>query len=214
MARIVFQAEETRHEGDICSNLNVSENDWKFAVFRIEEINDAINNIDTNKSYKRHFHWKHLLSINHYAKKCLVSVFNAWSHNALFQQSSLNWDLFVTDLNPTPKKDKTDFSTVRSYRPICIGTSENWILEKAFLSRLEPFLHTHDCQMGYKSKHSTSHAIKIVRMIARDHDAHVCVLDASAAFDKLSRNRIKCQLIKRNVPIYLTKLVLTQLHST
>ena len=208
----VFKAEEFPHNGEICSDIHVSDNELNFTPFHIDEINTAICNIDTNKSYKRHYHWKYLLSNNHLAKRCLLTVFNAWSRNVLLHNNSISWDLFETDLNTIPKKGKKDLSTVRSYRPICVGTSENWILEKVFLSRLEPYLSTHDCQMGYKSKHSTSHAIEIVRLIERKHDAHVCVLDASAAFDKLSWSRIKCQLIKRNVPLYLTKLILNNMH--
>ena len=44
-------------------------------------------------------------------------------------------------------------------------------------------------------------------------DAHVCLIDASAAFNNLSWERIRDQLIKRKVPAYLIKLVLSQLCS-
>ena len=44
-------------------------------------------------------------------------------------------------------------------------------------------------------------------------DAHVCLLDASAALDKISWRRIKDQLIKRKLPFCLIKLVLYQLVS-
>ena len=81
-------------------------------------------------------------------------------------------------------------------------------------SRLSPFLVTKDCQFGYKNGHSANHAIEIVRILERSHDAHVCFLDASAAFDKLSWHRIKDQLVKRNVPSTLIKLAMIQLFST
>ena len=112
-----------------------------------------------------------------------------------------------------PKKDKKDLSNKSSWRPISIGTSENWLLEKVLLSRLEPYLKTDNCQFGYKRDHSAVHAIEIVRVLERDYDAHVCCLDASSAFDKLSWQRIKDQLAKRNIPPTLVKIVMTQLFS-
>ena len=88
------------------------------------------------------------------------------------------------------------------------------MLEKIILTRLSPYTHTRDSQFGYKAKHSTSHPIELVRILERKHDAHVCLLDASSAFDKLSWRRIKCQLIKRNVPYILIKIIISQLMST
>ena len=123
------------------------------------------------------------------------------------------WNLFDTNLTPTPKHNKRELSSVKSWRPISVGTSENWILEKIFLERLKPYLHTDDSQFGYKQNHSASHALEIVRILERTTDTHICLLDASAAFDCLSWYRIRDQLQKRNVPIFLLKLVLKQLVS-
>ena len=77
-----------------------------------------------------------------------------------------------------------------------------------------PYLKTNDCQFGYKTHHSTTHAIEIIRTIEQKQDAHVCMLDASSAFDSLSWKRIKDQLVKRDVPSTLLKIVMTQLFST
>ncbi len=85
------------------------------------------------------------------------------------------------------------------------------MLEKVFLTRLAPFTRTSDSQFGYKAKHSTSHAIELVRILERKHDAHICLLDASA---ELSWHRIKNQLVKRNVPYCLIKVIISQLIST
>ena len=123
------------------------------------------------------------------------------------------WPLFDTNLTPIPKPKAQDLSSLKAWRLISIGTSENWILEKIFNVRLKPFLTTHDNQFGYKEGHSTSHAIELVRTIERTSDTHVCLLDASAAFDKLSWYRVRDQFLKRNVPLILSKLVLKQLVS-
>ena len=193
------------HESDIAN----------FNYLSLHEINSAITQIDTNKSYERHSHWKSLHTSNHAAKQCLLHIFRFWTHNVFTSNNPYhNWDLFAANLNTIPKKGKIDLSTKKSWRPITIGSSENWILEKVMLSRLSPYLVTKDCQFGYKSQHSTNHAIEIVRTLERSHDAHVCLLDASSAFDKLSWRRIKDQLVKRNVPSTLVKLTMTQLFST
>ncbi len=123
------------------------------------------------------------------------------------------WDLFDTSLSPVPKNGKTDLSSPRAWRPISVGTSENWVLEKIFQKRLLPFSGTEDCQFGYKEGHSASHAIELVRVLERSPDCHVCMLDASAAFDGLSWCRIRDQLMSRNIPFILIKLILKQLVS-
>ena len=88
------------------------------------------------------------------------------------------------------------------------------MLEKVLLNRLLPYLKTNDCQFGYKSSHSTSHAIELIRTIERGYDTHCCLLDASSAFDNISWIRIKNQLIKRSIPFTLVKIVICQLYST
>ena len=199
---------------DVCTELSANDvNEFEFIT--LKEIDSAIMQIDTNKSYVRHNHWKYLSSFNHAAKQCLLYTFNFWIKNTFSSVDVyFNWDLFLANLNVIPKKGKDDLSLRKSWRPITIGSSENWLLEKIMQSRLMPFLSTSDNQFGYKSKHSTNHAIEIVRILERSHDAHVCFLDASSAFDNLSWRRIKVQLVKRNVPRTLVKLVMIQLFST
>ena len=82
------------------------------------------------------------------------------------------------------------------------------------VKRVYPYLKTSVFQFGYKPKHSTNHAIEIIRILERDHDSHVCLLDASSAFDTLSWTRIYDQLVKRCVPLCLIKILMMQLFST
>ena len=210
----VFKAEDTPYNGNLLSIIDEKlANNTYFDKFTIDEINTAITYIDTNKSYDRHYHWKYLLSTRHSAKLCLCHLFDFWASDAMSNRCSGIWPLFDTTLSLVPKTGKRDLSLVKSWRPISIGTSENWVLERIFLSRLLPFLGTSDCQFGYKEKHSTSHAIELVRLLERGPDSHVCMLDASSAFDTLSWCRIRDQLPKRRIPFYLVKLCLKQLTS-
>ena len=215
----VFQGESSPFEGSLLSdvNENIYESDiLNFDYVSIDEMNTVLLDIDTNKSYKRHYHWKHLQRHDHAAKYCLLSVLNFWIRNVLCDDNNVyfDWNLFFANVNLIPKKDKKDLSTKKAWRPISVGTSENWILEKILLYRIQPFLITKDNQFGYKAKHGTSHAIELLRILERRHDAHICMLDASSAFDKLSWRRIKDQLCKRKLPFIIIKLVLIQLFST
>lgn len=215
--RNVFQAEERPYQGDLLKEISeqISKEDLgSLKAFSVDEINDAITNINTNKSYQRHFHWKSLVSSNHAAKTCLAEVLNFFANTVLTGNDTPDWDFFLTSLDVIPKLGKKDYSTKNAWRPISIGTSENWIFEKILLKRLTPYLTRNDCQFGYREHHSTAHAIELVRTMERHHDAHVCLLDASAAFDKISWNRIRDQLLERNVPLTLVKIVMCQLYST
>ena len=129
------------------------------------------------------------------SRRKIFFIGNTWLHNVLNENTYFKWDFFLTQLNVIPKKGKKDLSTRSAWRPISIGTSENWLLEKILLGRLLPFLETQNYQFGYKRNHSTVHAIELVRILERKYDAHVCLLDASSAFDKLSWHRIKDQLL-------------------
>ena len=99
--------------------------------------------------------------------------------------SNFIWTLFNTNLSPNSKPNKCDFTNLKAWRPISIGTSENWILEKIFLDKLLPYLSSDDSQFGYKKHHGTFHAIEIVQVSEESDDAHICLLDASSAFDNL-----------------------------
>ena len=212
-----YRAAETPYEGNMLKDIEVKilNNDiLNFDHFKISEINNIINEINTSKSYERHNHWKFLQFANHPAKLCLNEVFKFWILNVLRKNNYFDWDFFLTNVSFIPKRDKKDLSIKKSWRPISIGTSENWILEKLLLLRLNPYLKTKDCQFGYKPEHSSSHAIEIIRIMERSHDAHICLLDASSAFDKLSWRRIKNQLLKRKIPLCLIKIVMIQLFSS
>ena len=212
----VFNASETPYTGDLFNAIDEKSTNhpYDFQRFTPEEMRKAIGDIDTNKSYERHNHWKGLTSINHSAVHCLLYVLNNWGEQSIFSDNDVQWSesgLFDTVLTPIPKAGKKDYSDVSTWRPISIGTSENWLLEKMILGRLKPLLQTADCQFGYKSKHSTSHAIEIVRLLERNYDCHACLIDASSAFDRISWYRIRDQFFKRKIPLYLIKLSMKQL---
>ena len=215
--REVFNADEFPYQGNLLNDISAKLTNadiQQFKYVQCSEINDILPLINSDKSYKRHHHWQKLHSKTHSAIHCLAEIFNFWIKSILNNSTTIDWDFFLTNLNLIPKSGKKDLSVKKSWRPISIGSSENWILEKVVLNRLSSYVQTKNCQFGYKQNHGTSHAIELVRELERNHDAHICLLDASSAFDKLSWSRIKDQLIKRNVPFTLIKIIMSQLFST
>ena len=56
-----FQAKEEIYSGDLLNDINerLDSNRSAFLPFHIDELNEAINLIETNKSYKMYCHWKY-----------------------------------------------------------------------------------------------------------------------------------------------------------
>ena len=86
---------------------------------------------------------------------------------------------------------------VTNYRPISLLSSLNKILEKLLYGRLYSFLEKHEClyklQFGFRSKHSTNHAlINITESIrkALDSRKQACgiFVDLQKAFDTVNHN--------------------------
>jgi len=87
--------------------------------------------------------------------------------------------------------------TVSNYRPICLLSNLNKILEKLIFSRLYTFLESHKClyslQFGFRAKHSIDHAlIDITENIrnALDNKYFACgiFVDLQKAFDTVNHN--------------------------
>ena len=110
--REVFSADEQPYSGNILHDIsNKFDNDHvsSFNHLNLTEINNAISHIDSNKSYKRHNHWKYLHTDNHAAKLCIIEVFKYFVNNVLYDSNITNWNFFLTHLNVIPKKGKRTY---------------------------------------------------------------------------------------------------------
>ena len=92
-------------------------------------------------------------------------------------------------------KNKGDKMLVSNYRPISLLSNINKIFEKLVYSRLYSFLTLHNCiyelQFGFRSKHSTNHALlSLTEMIreALDNSSFACgiFIDLQKAFDTVA----------------------------
>ena len=94
-------------------------------------------------------------------------------------------------------KNKGDPHLVVNYRPISLLSNLNKIFEKLVHERLYSFLELHDCifelQFGFRTKHSTNHALmSLTEMIrnALDNSKFACgiFVDFQKAFDTVDHN--------------------------
>ena len=171
--------------------------------FNLSELQAAIKEIDTSKSYNHHYHWKYSPIC---AQKVLLKCYNFWANQPSAQQ---NWPFLQTSIGPLLKNKSKPQSLKKSYRPIASATSEVWLLEKMTVARVASYLQTEPEQFGYKKSHSTIHCIAIANELKLLQDAHVALLDASSAFDCISHERILDQLRKRKIPKSLIRLILS-----
>ena len=155
---------------------------------------------DFGHSY--HYVWKNAPIC---AIKFLLKCINAWVKTEFENQ---NWTFLETVIVPILKDQKRDQTIVKSYRPIASATSEAWLLEKMVKEKIKIYLTTQHEQFGYKAEHSTIHCIAITKELQGLADCHIGLLDASSAFDCISHKRIYDQLLKRNMPNALIKVVL------
>ena len=110
-------------------------------------------------------------------------------------------------------KSKTRSITDKSnYRPVAISTVMSKLFELLLLDRLEPYLTTMDNQFGFKKHHGTELCVfTLMEALCFYHSEgtpmFLCFLDASAAFDRISFEILFNKLIKRDVPLYLIRIL-------
>ena len=187
-------------------------NNSKMAQFSLGELNVAIQSIDTNKSFKRHWLWKN--GSTQTCRKILLKNLNLWNKQ-LISEKNAPWDFLISTISPILKADSKPKSELKSYRPISLMSSEAWILESMMKYRLLPYLNTFDNQFGYKSSHGCVQAISILQSLNwKTEDSWVLTLDASSAFDVISHERISNQLKKRGVPEKLRIVALGMMYNS
>ena len=168
--------------------------------FTLESINKIIDKLDNKKAYKNHTIWK-FSPPN--ARKILLHCLNK------FWTDGENLDIWKVFIVPIPKGNKKDLSLKKSWRPISIGSSEAFILEKLILNQNEDKFKTSNFQFAYKKFHSTQFPIEILRKFKQKYDYFYSLcLDASAAFDKISFARIeKCLEEHHFTPVETNRLM-------
>ena len=122
-------------------------------------------------------------------------------------------DAFMrTSIIPILKNKNGDTSAKSNYRPIAIVTAMSKIFELCLSRIMDVYLFTSDNQFGFKQKHSTDLCIYTVKSIIQYYNyysspVYTCFLDASKSFDRINHWTMFKQLILRNVPSILIRIL-------
>ena len=162
------------------------------------ELELAIDMIDTKKSFDHHFFWRKMAGPR--VKSHLLKFLNSWVARVC-EGESATWSFLWTTIVPILKGSDKSPSKLKSWRPISLMTSEAWLLEKMLKFRMDPYLQTSNHQFAYKNRHGCNHAINIAQKCNSEPDVHVALLDATAAFTKISHQRIAAEMQRRKIPI-------------
>ena len=96
--------------------------------------------------------------------------------NSLIQHAYVPQEFLVGAITPLVKDSESDIFTTSNYRPLTLSVVFASMFETAILSKIGHLLFTDNLQFGYKSKHSTSHALFVLRSCVdffTDHGSNV-----------------------------------------
>ena len=88
------------------------------------------------------------------------------------------------------------------------------MFEHCILKRFADYFVTSDNQFGFKRHVGCSHALYTLRSVVDYYvkygsTVNICSIDLSKAFDKMDHHALFIQLMRRNIPIILLKLLET-----
>ena len=133
--------------------------------------------------------------------------------NSLIQHSYVPHEFLVGVITPLVKDSEGDNSSTSNYRPLTLSVVFASMFEIPVLSKISHLLNTDSLQFGYKAKHSTSHALYVLRSCI-DHftengsNVFSAFLDCSKGFDKIDHSGIFLKLIGRGVPLCFINLII------
>ena len=153
--------------------------------FHLRDVIRITQNLDPTKAYENHILWRYAPT------SALINLTNTlnelWVHGKYLGAEM--WNVLV---NFIPKSAEKDLSNIKSWRPISVGSTECFILEKLIVNQLDEKLVTSDNQFAYKREHGCEMPIKLLRTLnSKCKLFWALFLDASAAFDKISHSRIR-----------------------
>ena len=133
--------------------------------------------------------------------------------NSLIQHGYVPTDFLRGTITPIIKDPEGDASTVENYRGITLSHVFSFLFEHAILLKISDCLFSDDLQFGYKSKHSTNHAIYTAKRCIDyfvDHGSHIFAsfLDCTKGFDRVSHSGLFLKLMKRGVHLIWIRILL------
>ena len=133
--------------------------------------------------------------------------------NALLLHSYVPQEFLCGTISPVVKDANGDLSDSNNYRAVTLGPIFSQLFDILLLQKFGHFLTSDTLQMGFKSSHSTSHSIFVLRSCVEYYIKHgsnvfVTFLDCSKAFDTISHFGIFLKLMERKVPLCFLNIVI------
>jgi hypothetical protein len=119
-------------------------------------------------------------------------------------------------LIPIPKNRRN--TEISNFRPISLLSNLGKILERVIADKIDDFCEENDVipqnQFGFRKNHSTTDALlklhnDIAEGLRRKESSVILKLDAEKAFDSVWHTGLKFKIIRLNLPIELTRIVLS-----
>ena len=133
--------------------------------------------------------------------------------NAMIMHGYVPQEFLSGVISPLVKDSEGDTSIPANYRGLTLSVVFASLFEIAILLKIGHLLTTDHLQFGYKAKHSTTHALYVLRSCIdyfTEHGSNVLVafLDCSKGFDKVDHNGIFIKLINRSVPLCFLRVLM------
>ena len=134
--------------------------------------------------------------------------------NAMLIHGFLPNDLMKCELIPVIKDLGGDLCSSDNYRPIAIASIVSKLFELVLLERMKSFIDTCDNQFGFKQNSGTEICVAVLKETINFYNrnssnVYTCFLDASKAFDRTNHYSLFKKLLKREVPVYLVRILAT-----
>ena len=169
---------------------------------------DIVCKMKTGKSAAGFIRYEHIL----YGSPKLLCHLHIL-YNALIQHGYVPYEFLNGVISPIVKNPEGDVSSTENYRGITLSVVFASLFEHIILNKIAHLLTSDHLQYGYKARHSTAHALYVLRSCIdyfTEHGSNVFVafLDCSKGFDKVDHSGIFIKLLQRNVPLCLLNVIM------
>ena len=133
--------------------------------------------------------------------------------NSMIQHGYVPTEFLKGVITPIVKDAEGDTNSLDNYRGITLSHTFSFLFEHAILLKSLDCLGSDDLQFGYKKRHSTSHAIYVVKQCIDyfcTHGSYVYAsfLDCTKGFDRVCHKGLFLKLIGRRMPLCYLRILL------
>lgn len=183
--------------------------DPTFKIIDMEEIGNAINQLNLNKSsdhenlFSEHIYYSHPAIALHLKQLFTLII----CHSYVPKSFTLGL------VSPIVKNKQDDITALSNYRPITISSTISKVFEYFLLNRVSCFLIHDELQFAYSKNIGCPNAIFLLRRVIlhfnnNASNIYLSSLDASKAFDRINHFKLFSTLIKKGFPNLFIKTII------